>query len=62
MQCYYCCKRGHKATECRLQEQAKKIYKENWKKEFKDNASTNAAIAATTAETTDEATISNAEI
>jgi hypothetical protein len=25
MQCYYCCKRGHKLLECRLRERAKKI-------------------------------------
>ena len=25
MQCYYCCKRGHKLSECRLREKAKKI-------------------------------------
>jgi hypothetical protein len=61
MQCYYCCKRGHKATECKLRSQAKKIRKENRKKTFKDDdMSVNAAIA--TAEPKKEATIADAEI
>jgi hypothetical protein len=60
MQCYYCCKRGHKATECRLREQAKKIRKENRKTGPKDDTSANAAIA--TAEPVKEATIADAEI
>jgi hypothetical protein len=60
MQCYYCCKRGHRATKCRLRERAKKIRKENRKKGSKDDTSANAAI--TTAETIDEANIADAEI
>jgi hypothetical protein len=62
MQCYYCCKHGHRATDCRLRERAKKIRKENRRKGSKDNAAANAAIATTTAETADEATIADAEI
>ena len=62
MQCYYCCKRGHKATECRLRERAKKIrtQKGNSKKTSKLKAAVNAAIAGTTTKTVNEATIADA--
>ena len=62
MQCYYCYKHGYKATKYKLQEQAKKIRKENCKKGSKNNASANAAIAATIAETTNKANIADAKI
>ena len=60
IQCYYCCKYGHKATDCKLREQAKKIRKSNSKKTSKDEAAVNAAIASTQA--ANEATIADAEI
>jgi hypothetical protein len=65
MQCYYCCKRGHKATECKLRERAKKLrshqQKDTQRKASKDEAAVNVAIA-TTAEDVYEATISDASI
>jgi L-serine deaminase len=51
MQCYYCCKHGHKATDCKLRERAKKLrshqQKDSQKKTSKDEAAVNAAIATT---------------
>jgi hypothetical protein len=65
MQCYYCCKRGHKVPECKLRERAKKLRseqeKDSQRKASKDEAAVNIAIA-TTAEDADEATISDASI
>ena len=62
MQCYYCCKRGHRATDCKLREQAKKIrkQKDNWKRGSKDDAATNVAIATSIPELANEATIADA--
>jgi hypothetical protein len=63
MQCYYCCKRGHMITECKLRERARKLcnYYLKDKKAPKDDTAVNAAIA-TTAEDANEATISDASI
>jgi hypothetical protein len=63
MQCYYCCKHGHRVTKCKLQERARKLcnYKQKDKKALKDKAAVNAAIA-TTAEDADKATISDTSI
>ena len=62
MQCYYYYKHSYKATDYRLRERAKKIYKENRKKGSKDDVFANVAIVATIAETTNEANIADAEI
>ena len=62
MQCYYCCKRGHRVTECKLRERARKLQNYRQKeKASKDDAAANVAIA-TVAEDANEATISDASI
>ena len=59
MQCYYCCKRGHKATDCKLRERARKArrheQKDNQKKTSKDDAAAATANVAV-------ATIADAQI
>ena len=47
VQCYYCCKHGHKATNCKLREQAKRIRNkqmDNRKRTSLNNATANTAI------------------
>ena len=64
MQCYYCCKRGYRANDCKLWERAKKIRKNDRKKSSKDDTAVNTAIATNTTTTTNVvvATIADAEI
>lgn len=61
VQCYYCCKRGHKVPDCKLRNRANKIrnrQKGNTKKTSTDEAAVNTAIASTEK----EPTISDASI
>jgi hypothetical protein len=65
MQCFYRCKRRHKAPECKLRERARKLsgylQKDSQKWATKDDAAVNAAIA-TTSKDVDKATISDVSI
>jgi hypothetical protein len=59
IQCFYCCKRGHKLPDCKLRERAKKIrvQKGDSKKTPKSDATANIAITEGT-----EPTIADAEL
>ncbi len=48
VRCYYCCKYGHKLTDCKLREQARKIRnkpKDNRKRTSSDDVTANLAVA-----------------
>src|SRR5450432_878347 len=47
IQCYYCCKYGHKAPDCKLRERAQKIRKVNPKRTSTNEAAANTAITET---------------